>query len=360
METSVVTQRAWLTRAAFLDLLGVVQVLPGPNSTELAIHIGQSRGGWRGGVIAGLCFVLPSVLMVWMLASVAAAPAIQPFVATVLWFLAPVVVAVLLEAQWKFGSQAWQRSGAPVVMLATIAAAVVLPSDLAVLAVGALVAVVWRGGATRGGAAAAACVLLLCAISAIDAIAQSLATATATTSDAPGTPAILLYFLRAGASVFGSGYVLLAYLQRDLVLERHWLSLAALTQASALAQITPGPLFATATAAGFVIGGHAGALAATVGIFTPAFLSVTVSAPIRRLIHRSAWMRAALDGIVVASVTLLGRAIVGFALPLGRWQWVVCGVAALALLAGRVQATLLLLGAVSAGVVAAVFHFIPS
>jgi chromate transporter len=144
------------------------------------------------------------------------------------------------------------------------------------------------------------------------------------------------------------------------VLERHWLSLAALTQASALAQITPGPLFATATAAGYVIGGHAGALAATVGIFAPAFLSVTVSAPIRRLIQRSVWVRAALDGIVVASVTLLGRAIVGFALPLGQWQWVVCGVATLALLASRVHATILLLGAVSAGVVAAVFHFIPS
>ena len=356
IEANVVTQRGWLTRAAFLDLLGVVQVLPGPNSTELAIHIGHSRAGWRGGVVAGLCFVLPSVLMVWMLASVAAAPAIRPVVATVLWFLAPVVVAVLLDAQWKFGSQAWQRSGAPVIMLATVVAAVMLPSDLAVLAVGALVAMLWRGGARRGGATAAVCLTLLLAIGAVDAMAQTLAPG----SNAPRTSAILLYFLRAGASVFGSGYVLLAYLQRDLVLERHWLSLAALTQASALAQITPGPLFATATAAGYVIGGHLGALAATVGIFAPAFLSVTVSAPVQRLIQRSKWVRAALDGIVVASVTLLGRAIVGFALPLGRWQWAVCGVATLALLASRVQATILLLGAVSAGVVAAVFHFIPS
>ena len=173
----------------------------------------------------------------------------------------------------------------------------------------------------------------------------------------PDTGAIFLYFLRAGASVFGSGYVLLAYLQRDLVDVRHWLSLDALTQASALAQITPGPLFATATAAGYMLGGHVGALVATVGIFAPAFLSVTVSAPIRRLVQRSQSARAALDGIVVASVALLGRAIVGFALPLDPKQWFVVLVASLLLFAARVQATLLLVVAAVTGIVASLLHF---
>ena len=266
MEAELVAKRGWLTRAEFLDLLGVVQVLPGPNSTELAVHIGHSRGGWRGGMVAGLCFVVPSVLLIWLLASVAATPALRPVVVAVLWWLAPVVVAVLCEAQWKFGSQAWQRPFATVVM----------------------------------------------------------------------------------------------YLQRDLVDSRHWLTLEALTQASSLAQITPGPLFATATAAGYVIGGHAGALVATIGIFAPAFVSVAVSAPIRRLIQRSPAVRAALDGVVVASVALLGRAIVGFSTPLGTSQWLVCLLASLLLFVGRVQATLLLVGAVLAGLVPSLLHFTPS
>ena len=150
------------------------------------------------------------------------------------------------------------------------------------------------------------------------------------------------------------------YLQRDLVDSRHWLTLEALTQASALAQITPGSLFATATAAGYVIGGHAGALVATIGIFAPAFVSVAVSAPIRRLIQRSPAVRAALDGVVVASVALLGRAIVGFATPLGTSQRLVCLLASLLLFIGRVQATLLLVGAVLAGLVPSLLHFTPS
>ena len=294
IETSVVTQRSWLSRAEFLDLLGVVQLLPGPNSTELAIHLGQGRGGWRGGVLAGLCFVLPSVAMVWLLAIVASAPGIRPIVSTVLSWLAPVVVAVLLEALWKFGSQAWHRQSAPVVMLATVIAAVLLPSDLGVLGIGAAAALLWR---RRGPTGAAAIALLLASVTGVSlATAQTIASSPA----APDVHSVFLYFLRAGSSVFGSGYVLLAYLQRDLVIQRHWLSLDALTQASALAQITPGPLFATATAAGYVIAGNAGALAATIGIFAPAFLSVTVSGPLRRLIQRSPRVRAALDGIVVA------------------------------------------------------------
>jgi chromate transporter len=349
MEAEVVAKRAWLSRAAFLDLLGVVQVLPGPNSTELAVHIGHARGGWRGGMVAGLCFVVPSVALVWLLATVASAPAVRPAVAAVLWWLAPVVVSVLTEALWKFGSQAWHRPNATLVMpLATIAAFLV-PSDAVVLVCGAVLSLLLGGRRTPGGLTAMACLIALCGAATL--LAQS-----NVVTHGPDTGAIFLYFLRAGASVFGSGYVLLAYLQRDLVDVRHWLSLDALTQASALAQITPGPLFATATAAGFMIGGHPGAVVATVGIFAPAFLSVTVSAPIRRLLQRSQAARAALDGIVIASVALLGRAIVGFALPLNPPQWLVVLVASLLLFVFRVQATLLLVVAALTGIVASLLH----
>ena len=314
IEMEVVTRRGWLTRADFLDLLGVVQVLPGPNSTELAIHIGHVRGGWRGGIAAGLCFVVPGVLMVWLLASVASVPALRP----------------------------------------GMTAAFVVPSDAIVLLIGAALSMSLSRGGVRGAGIATVAVLALVAAGVL--LAQSTPAPVAR----PGPEGIFFYFLRAGASVFGSGYVLLAYLQHDLVDARHWLSLGEVTQASALAQVTPGPLFATATAAGYMIAGHAGALAATVGIFSPAFLSIAISTPIRALIQRSPVVRAGLDGVVVASVAVLGRAIAGFAVPLVGWQFLSSLLAALLLFVGRVQATILLLGAVAAGSIAAVLHFSPS
>jgi chromate transporter len=353
MEAEVVTRRRWMTRAEFLDQLGVVQLLPGPNSTELAIHIGHARAGWRGGVAAGLSFVLPSVLMVWGLAAFATGAATRPIIATVMWWLAPAVVAVLAQALWKFGRQAVERSHAGFVMPLTAIAALVLHADLAILAIGAAASIVLAGISTR--ALAGICLVALGALGASVLFAQS---AHQLSPVEPGALPVLLYFLRAGVTVFGSGYVLFAFLQHDLVEDRRWLSLQALTQASAFAQITPGPLFTTATAAGFSIAGHAGALAATVGIFAPAFLSVVVSAPVRRLVTRSAVTRAAIDGVVVASVALLGRAVAGFAWPLQSWQWLVCLAAASLLFSSRVSSTLLLLSAAAAGAGAHLFHLI--
>ena len=368
MEEEVVVRRRWLDRAAFLDMLGVVQVLPGPNSTELAIHLGHARGGWRGGMVAGFCFIAPAVMMVWVLARLASARGIAGLAAVVLWWLAPVVVAVLVEALWKFGRQAWGRPGAAVVMPMVTLVALLFASDLLVLVAGAVLAMAMATIAGRRGrdgptGASVAVLLLALGVASVGLLsAQGVAEGIETTTGpaAPGSRAILLYFLRAGLSVFGSGYVLLSYLQHDLVTLRGWISLDALTQASALAQVTPGPLFATATAAGYRIGGHAGALAATVGIFAPAFACVAVGAPIRRLVQRSSLLRSALDGVVIASVALLGRAVVGFALPLQPWQWIVCGIATAVLLVWRASSTLLLLVAVAAGVVSALLHLSPS
>ena len=355
MEAEVVTKRGWMTRAEFLDRMALVQVLPGPNSTELAIHIGHARDGWRGAMVAGLCFVLPSVVLVWLLAALSSAQAMQAITTRVLWFLTPVVVVIIAEALWKFGKQAWGRPGAMVLMPLTALAAVVLPSDLLVIAAGAGAAVALQGG--RRGGAAGAMALIAGALTSTGGLgAQAMAGAAVS----PGLMSILLYFLRAGVSVFGSGYVLLAYLQRDLVDGRGWLSMDALLQASALAQITPGPLFSTATAAGYMIGGSAGAVAATIGIFAPAFASVAVGEPVRRLLQRSPLTRTALDGVVIASVALLGRALVGFAAPLESVQWAVCAVVAVLLFRYSISTTLLLLTAVALGVAAALLHLSPS
>lgn len=355
METEVVTRRGWMTRAAFLDRQALVQVLPGPNSTELAIHIGHFRAGWLGGLVAGLCFMLPSVALVGLLAAVSQWSAMTGVTQGVLRWLAPVVLVIIAEALWKFGRQAFARPGAVVVMPLTAVAAVVFPADLLVLAVGAVAAVI-LGLCGSGRFAGVIGAVALAVVSSAPIGAQAVLAVPVT----PGLPAIFTYFLRAGASVFGSGYVLLAYLQRDLVDVRGWLSMDALLQASALAQITPGPLFSMATAAGFSIAGAGGAVAATIGIFAPAFASVMVGAPVRRLLERSPAARLALDGVVIASVALLGRALVGFAWPLEAWQWFVCAVSAVLLLRFGVQATLLLVAAVALGLAGAVLHSFPS
>jgi chromate transporter len=355
MEAEVVTKRGWLTRGEFLDRMALVQVLPGPNSTELAIHIGYARGGGRGAVIAGLCFILPSVVLVWLLAALSAAAGLRAITTSVLWWMTPVVVVIIADALWKFGRQAWGRPGAMVVMPLTALAAVVLPSDLLVLGAGAAAALLVQGR-RRGGALGVTAFVAGALTSAGGVGAQTAAGAVA----GPGLTAILLYFLRAGVSVFGSGYVLLAYLQRDLVQGRGWLSMDALLQASALAQVTPGPLFSTATAAGYIIGGSAGAAAATIGIFLPAFASVAVGEPVRRLLERSPSARIALDGVVIASVALLGRALVGFAVPLEPVQWVACGGVAVALLRYSIAPTVLLLTAGAVGAAGAVLHLFPS
>ncbi len=354
MEREVVGRRGWLTRDAFLDLQALVQVLPGPNSTELAIHIGHARAGWRGAMVAGLGFVLPSVVLVWGLMALAQSPALGAATVGVLWWLAPVVAVIIAEALWRFGTQAFARPNAAVVLPLTAVAAVLVPSDLLVLAVGAMTAAL-IGIRSRGGGVLA---LWLAAplVTAAAAGAQAVSAGVAP----PGVAAVLLYFLRAGVSVFGSGYVLLAYLQRDLVDRLGWMTMDALVQASALAQITPGPLFSTATAAGYAIGGSPGAVAATVGVFAPAFASVLVGGPLRRLLERSPVTPFALDGVVIASVSLLGRALVGFALPLSLWQWSIAAVAAVLLLRYRVAATLLLVTAVTIGAAGAVLPLLRS
>ncbi len=354
METEVVTHRRWMTRDEFLDHLGVVQVLPGPNSTELAIHIGHSRRGWRGGMVAGLAFVLPSVLLVWVLAVVAGERVVQPVVRQVLWWVVPVVTAVLLQALWTFGRQSASRRHAAVILPIVTALAFSVDADLLVLLCGATVAMVLSIRVRPAATVVLAVLAGACTLSAAVLRAHEGVVALAAS---PETLSILLYFLRAGVSVFGSGYVLFAFLQNDLVGGRGWLTAAALSQAAAFAQVTPGPLFSTATAVGYTVGGHAGALAATVGVFAPAFLSIGVSGPIRRSVQRSSVLRAALDGVVLASVALLGRALAAFAWPLRSWQWVVLVVAAVVLFRTRVRASLLLSGAAITGLAAYVLHF---
>jgi chromate transporter len=359
MEDELVRRRKWLSREKFLDLLGASSLIPGPSSSELAIHIGYLRGGWAGLLIGGACFILPAAILVGFIAWAYVRFGHLPAVAALLYGVKPVVIAVILQALWGLGRTAvksWALAIAGTVCLALSFAQVnvllILFGTGAVLACihalsgnrtgnsqsfgGLTLISVWRGmraGLARifpwAGAAGVAVVI-------------------------PGMWALFLVFLRIGSIVFGSGYVLLAFLRADLVVHRAWVTDAQLVDAVAIGQVTPGPVFTTATFLGYLLRGPVGAVVATVGIFLPAFVLVAVSGPLVPLIRRSATAGAFLDGVNVASLALMAAV----SYQLGRSaivDWVTIGLAiasAVLLFRFRINSAWLVLGGAVIGVAA--------
>jgi chromate transporter len=342
MEDEVVRRRGWLSREEFLDLLGATNLIPGPNSTEMAIHIGRRRAGWPGLLVAGACFILPATLMVWTLAWMYVQYGHRPGAEALLVGVKPVVVAVVLQALWGLAGSALKTRGLMVAAVIAIGAALFGVHELAILfGTGALVAAARTGFAKKTTAAG---VYLIPTVGLAAAAAPPPAVALST---------LFLVFLKIGSVLFGSGYVLLAFLRAELVERLGWLSEAQLLDAVAMGQVTPGPLFTTATFVGFVLGGHAGAMAATAGIFLPAFFFVAVSAPLVPRMRRSAPLAAFLDGVNAASFALM--AVVTW--PLARSAVYDVLTAALAVLAAvlllryRVNSSWLVLGGAAVGLI---------
>ncbi len=295
MEDEVVRRRGWLTREAFLDLLGAASLIPGPSSTELAIYIGHDQAGWPGLLAGGVCFILPAALIVAALAWAYVRFGALPAVVGVLYGIKPVVIAVVAQALWGMARTAVKTRGLALLGAAAVVATLLGADQLAVLVSAGLVsALIWRFGAGRRtpGVSGALAVPALSAASAASA--------------APfGLWPLFGVFLKIGAVLFGSGYVLLAFLRADLVDRLHWLTERQLLDAVAVGQVTPGPVFTTATFIGYLLGRGPGAVVATVAIFLPGFLLVAVSGPLIPRLRRSALAGAALDGIVVASLGLM-------------------------------------------------------
>ncbi len=302
MEDEVVRRRAWLSREEFLDLLGATHLIPGPNSTELAIHLGHRRAGWPGLLVAGTCFVLPASLVTlafaWAYVRYGSLPAAQ----SVLYGVKPAVIAVILQALWSLGRTALKSRFLVALALASVAASLLGANELLLLLLaGAIAATAQRAmSPRRPGAGVSAWVPLGLAASAGSAPAAGAAGAVAF-----GLLPLFLFFLKVGAVLFGSGYVLLAFLRADLVERWHWLSESQLLDAVAVGQLTPGPVFTTATFIGYVLGRTPGATVATIGIFLPAFVFVALSAPLVPRLRRSPTAGAFLDGVVVASLALM-------------------------------------------------------
>jgi chromate transporter len=295
MQEEVVRRRAWLSEAEFLDLLGATNLIPGPNSTEMAIHIGHRRAGWPGLVVAGVCFILPAMAIVWAMAWAYVRYGARPEAAGLLHGVKPVVIAVVLQALWSLGRSALKSQG--LIVAGAVATVVSLAGvhELAVVFGTGLVTAVGRMTPVRGRALSA---VLLPSL-------PSLGLAAAATAQPFQLFTLFLVLSKVGAVLFGSGYVLLAFLRAELVTRLGWLSEAQLLDAVAVGQVTPGRVFTTATFVGYVLGGHAGAAAATAGIFLPAFVFVAVSRPLVPRLRRSASAGAFLDGVNVASLALM-------------------------------------------------------
>ncbi|HEU5260142.1 MAG TPA: chromate efflux transporter [Gemmatimonadales bacterium] len=297
MEEEVVRRRGWLTRDEFLDLLGATNLIPGPNSTELAIHIGRRRAGWPGLIVAGGCFILPATLIVLALAWAYARVGRLPAATGLLYGVKPVVIAVVAQALWGLSRTALKSPTLGIAGVAAIVLSAVGVHELAVLfGTGATIAVGRWATAWRAGASAACLASIGIPVG---------AGAGATGGAAFGLWPLFLFFLKVGAVLFGSGYVLLAFLRADLVARWGWLTEAQLIDAVAVGQVTPGPVFTTATFIGYVLGGVPGSLLATLGIFLPAFVFVAASAPFLPRLRRSPTAGAFLDGVNVASLALM-------------------------------------------------------
>ena len=309
MEDELVRRRKWLSREKFLDLLGASSLSPGPSSSELAIHIGYLRAGWAGLVIGGVCFISPAAILVGIIAWAYVRFGHLPAVAALLYGVKPVVIAVILQALWGLGrtaAKSWLLAMAGAICVALSFAQV---NVLAILfGTGAILAGIHSAAKNRRGKQR---VSTLTFVSAWRGVRGGLARifpwagATGAAAVVPGMWPLFLVFLRIGSIVFGSGYVLLAFLRADLVVHRAWVTDAQLVDAVAIGQVTPGPVFTTATFLGYLLRGPMGALVATIGIFLPAFILVAISGPLIPLIRRSTTAGAFLDGVNVASLALM-------------------------------------------------------
>jgi chromate transporter len=304
MEEELVLRLKWLSAEQFLDLVGAANLIPGPSSTEVAMYVGHLRRGTSGLLIAGISFILPAALMVAGIACIYLQYGRSPAVAGVLYGLKPVVMAIILQAVWKLAHTAL-KSRFLVAVSVTVATLFILGvNQIALLfgaGLGAALFHFFRDKQHKERAILGGLIVSCCGV-----IGFALSLTAYTPKNLAYSPtALFFYFLKIGSVLYGSGYVLLAFLRSDLVENYHWITSAQLLDAVAVGQLTPGPLFTTATFVGYLLGGTFGAIAATVGIFLPAFVLVAITGPIVRRMRASALAAQFLDAVNSASIALM-------------------------------------------------------
>ena len=335
LHDEVVRRRQWLDDQQFLDLLGATNLIPGPNSTEMVIHVSYLRGGWRGLILGGVGFILPAMLIVLALAWAYARFGATPQADWILYGIKPVIIAVVTQALWVLGRKAVAGWLTGVIALGVLMLYLLGVNELLLLALGGVAIMVVKAVSRwqMGTAALLPLGWLLAPVAAAAPVPFSLST-------------LFFTFLKIGAVLYGSGYVLLAFLRGDFVERLGWLTDQQLIDAIAIGQVTPGPVFTSATFVGYLMGGVPAALLATLGIFLPSFIFVALSAQVIPRIRRSAWAGALLDGVNAASLGLMGAVTwqLGQAAVVDGVTALILAGAALLLLRFRVNSTWLIAG----------------
>ena len=308
MHDEVVKRRQWMSDQHFLDLVGATNLIPGPNSTEMAIHVGYERAGWRGLIAAGLCFIMPAVLIVLVLAWAYTQYGSTPQGNALMYGIKPVIIAIVAQALYRLVPTAIKSPLLIIVGIGALALYLIGANELLVLFGGAFL--VMGIQAVRRFPQTVAALLPLAGLNSL--LPQTAANNAA--SNPVSLVRLFLVFLKAGALLYGSGYVLLAFLRTDLVVDYGCLTEQQLLDAIAIGQFTPGPVFTTATFIGYVLAGLPGAVVATVGIFLPSFCFVALLARIMPYLRKSPWTAAFLDGVNVAALGLMA----GVTWQLGR------------------------------------------
>ena len=350
MEDEVVSRRHWLTREQFLDFLGATNLIPGPNSTEMAIHVGRSRAGLPGLLVAGVSFILPSAVMVTALAWAYVRFGSLPEVSGVMYGVKPIVMALIVQAVFKLARTAVKSTWLAAVGVLTALATALGVDQMAVLAGGGLVTgiIYWLRFRRRSSSMAT---FLTGGVALTGAAGSSFAVPFSLTT-------LFLVFLKIGAILFGGGYVLVALIRSNLVAHLHWISERQLLDAIAMGQVTPGPISTTATFIGFLLGGVRGAAIATIAIFLPAFFFVAISGPLVPRLRQSPLAGAVLDGVNVAALALIA-VVTWQLLRAAVVDWTTLVLAALSfflLLRYRINSVWLMLGGAVVGVGATWLH----
>ncbi len=357
MEEEVVRRRGWMSESKFLDLLAATNLIPGPNSTEMAIHVGYERAGWRGLVVAGTCFIAPAMLIVGCIAELYVRFGSLPETGWLLYGVKPVLIAIIAQAVWSLGKSTLKAAPLRIVAAAAFGLALYGLNELAIL--------FGMGGAMllgeivrehREGKPGGLPALVPWFVPSAFTVTATAVTAT-TAATVFTTGGLFWFFFKVGSVLYGSGYVLIAFIQNGLVEHLGWLTKGELLDAVAVGQITPGPLFTTATFIGYMLGARHGTggpltgFLATLGIFLPAFIFVAITGPYVYRLRKSAYTGAVLDGIVAASLALMAAAVVALTrtavtdVPTA----VIAGVSAVLLVRYKLNSTWLVLGTAPLG-----------
>ena len=298
MHRETVNRRGWIDEQRFLDLVGATNLIPGPNATEMASHLGLIRAGWLGLIAGGVLFILPGMAATLLVAWAYVTYGSIPEVGWVLYGVKPVVIGIVVEAQWSLGRKAVKGPTTAVVGIGVVALYLLGFNEIALLFGGAAVVLLVYSGRRflKQGLAAVAPIPLLFKIP-LTVFSTGVVPFSQTT--------LFLSFLKIGSVLFGSGYVLLAFLRSEFVERLGWLTNQQVLDAIVAGQITPGPVFSSATFVGYMVGGWPSALLATLGIFLPSFLFVGLLSRILPFVRKSPWAGIFLDGVNVASLGLM-------------------------------------------------------